>query len=247
MFTGKRLFFSLGFLFLIIIMVWVTWYFTIVRPKLIAEPVMRDNTKLQIATDDTVDAAVIKKSPIVENTQENDTSKTHKRPKAMSQSGHEGIENATSLRKQKESDSLTHHPDESNDHNHKDLSVEKMEEARKYIETVRNELNEFEARINELKKHSEIRNTELANHLNTLSAKEQQAYFDNIRSGKVLEKMPPNFFESARVNMQSKDYSEEAIDEVLGLFKQEGQNFASEAGAKRHLEKLKKYGFEPKF
>ena len=80
----------------------------------------------------------------------------------------------------------------------------------------------MKARINELKKHSEIRNKEIANHLNSLSAKEQQAYFENIRSGKVLEEMPPNFFESARVNMQSKEYSEEyseeAIDVVLGSF-----------------------------
>ena len=65
---------------------------------------------------------------------------------------------------------------------------------------------------------SEIRNEELANHLNSLSAKEQQAYFENIRSGKVLEEMPPNFFESARENMQSKEYSDEVIDKVLRRF-----------------------------
>ena len=107
--------------------------------------------------------------------------------------------------------------------------------------------------MNELKKHAEIRNKELANHLNSLSAKEQQAYFENIRSGKVLEELPPNFFELARVNLQSKEYSEEAIfkeeaiDKVLRGFKQEIQKFASEAGAKRHLEKLRAHGFEPKF
>ncbi|RKU29603.1 hypothetical protein C6497_05555 [Candidatus Poribacteria bacterium] len=141
----------------------------------------------------------------------------------------------------------THRPDDSNGHNHKDLSAEEMDKERKYMETVNNKLSVFKARINEFKKHSEIRNKENANHLNSLSAEEQQVYFENIRSGKVLEEMPPNFFESARVNMQSKEYSEEAIDEVLGSFKQVIQNFASEAGAKRHLEKLRDPGFEPKF
>ena len=141
----------------------------------------------------------------------------------------------------------THHLDDSNGHNHKDLSAEEMDKKRKYLETIDNKLNEIKAGIDEVKKQSEIRNKEIANHLNSLSAEEQQAYFENIRSGKVLEEMPPNFFESLRVNGQSKGYSEETIDEVLELFKQQIQNFASEAGAKRHLEMLRDHGFVPKF
>ena len=78
-----------------------------------------------------------------------------------------------------------------------------------------NKLNEIKAGIDEVKKQSEIRNKEIANHLNSLSAEEQQAYFENIRSGKVLEEMPPNFFESLRVNGQSKEYSEEYSEETI--------------------------------
>ena len=241
MFTWKRLFLSLGFLFLIVIIGWTTWYFTVVRPKLIEDPITLYNTKSQITTDETSDVATVetsqgqKFSPV----EDDDTTDTHVES--------EGSVNTLPDSVSEVLNQHTHHPDESNDSNHKDLSAEEMDKERKYLETVKNELNELKARINELKKHSEIRNKEIANHLNSLSAEEQQAYFDNIRSGKVLEEIPPNFFESARANMLSKGNSEEAIDMFLEGFKQEIQKFASEAGAKRHLEKLRAHGFEPKF
>lgn len=68
-----------------------------------------------------------------------------------------------------------------------------------------------------------------------------------MHTPQVLEEMPPDFFELARINLQSKEYSEETIDKVLGLFKQEIQKYASEAGARRHLEKLRAHGFVSKF
>ena len=238
MFTLKRLFLSLGFLFLIVIIGWTTWYFTIVRPKLIGDPITLYNTKSQTTADETSDVATVETSQGQKLSQEeeddDDTTDAH-------------VESEGSVNTLPDSVSEVLEQHESNDSNHKDLSAEEMDKERKYLETIDNKINEFRARINEFKKHSEIRNKEIANHLNSLSAEEQQAYFENIRSGKVLEEMPPNFFESARVNGQSKGYSEETIDEVLELFKQQIQNFASEAGAKRHLEKLRAHGFEPKF
>jgi len=235
MFTWKRLFLSLGFLFLTVIIGWAIWYSAIVRPKLIAEPVMRYNTESQTTMENTSDAASVETSQgqkISQEEDDDDTTDTHVDTHVES----EGSVNT-----------LPDSVDDSNGHNHKDLSAEEMDKKRKYLETVDNQLNEFKARIDEFKKQSEIRNKEIANHLNSLSAEEQQAYFENIRSGKVLEEMPPNLFESLRVNGQSKGYSEETIDEVLELFKQQIQNFASEAGAKRHLEKLRDHGFVPKF
>ncbi len=242
MFTWKRLFLSLGFLFLIVIIGWTTWYFTIVRPKLIAEPVMRYNTESQTTMENTSDAASVETSQgqkISQEEDDDDTTDTHAES--------EGSVNTLPDSVSEVLNQHTHHPDDSNGHNHKDLSAEEMDKKRKYLETVDNKINEFRVRINEGKKHSEIRNKEIANHLNSLSAEEQQAYFENIRSGKVLEEMPPNFYESAKVNMRSKGHSEETIDEVLELFKQQIQNFASEAGAKRHLEMLRDHGFVPKF
>ena len=162
----------------------------------------------------------------------------------------DATENAASL-VSKESNQHTHRSDKPND---EEISAEElakkkteMERQRRELEAYKVRVNEIGATLNELNKHSEIRNKEIANHLNSLSPKEQQAYFENIRSGKVLEEMAPNFFESARVNMQSRGYSEETIDKVLKDFKQEIQKFASEAGAKRHLEKLRTHGFNPKF
>ncbi|RKU12397.1 hypothetical protein C6501_11115 [Candidatus Poribacteria bacterium] len=242
MFTWKRLFLSLGFLFLIVIIGWTTWYFTIVRPKLIAEPVMRYNTESQTTMENTSDAASVETSQGQKISQEEDDDDT---TDTLVES--EGSVNTLPDSVSEVLNQHTHHPDDSNGHNHKDLSAEEMDKERKYLETIDNKINEFRARVNEINKDSEIRNTELANHLNSLSAEEQQAYFENIRSGKVLEEMPPNLFESLRVNGQSKGYSEEAIDEVLELFKQQIQNFASEAGAKRHLEMLRDHGFVPKF
>ena len=244
MLTWKRFFLASCILCVTVIMGWTTWYFVIVRPKLIGDPITLYNTKPQITRDDTSDVATVETSQGQKISQEDDDDTTDTHAES------EGSVNTAPL----VSEGLkqhTHHPDDSNGHNHKDLNAEEMDKERKHMETARNELNEMKARINELKKYSEIRNKEIANHLNSLSAKEQQAYFENIRSGKVLEEMPPNFFESARVNMQSKEYSEEyseeAIDIVLGSFKQAIQKFASEAGAKRHLEKLRAHGFEPKF
>ena len=220
---------------------WTTWYLCVVRPQSVEKPSIKVfNTKSTRTADDAPDVATVETSQGQKLSQEDDdTTDTHVES--------EGSVNTLPDSVSEVLDQHTHHPDDSNGHNHKDLSAEEMDKERKYLETVDNELNELKARINELKKHSEIRNKEIANHLNSLSAKEQQAYFENIRSGKVLEEMPPNFFESARVNMQSKGYSEEVIDEGLRLFKQEIQKFASEAGSKRHLEKLRNLGFKPKF
>ena len=246
MFTWKRFFLSLGFLFLIVIIGWSTWYFTTVRPKLIGDSIVLYKTESEKIVDETPDAASVETSQ-GQKISRDDTTDTH--------ADSEDTENTALPLVSEKLKQHTHHPDKSNDSNHKDLSAEEMDKEREYLETARNELNEIKARINELKKHSEIRNKEIANHLNSLSAEEQQAYFENIRSGKVLEEMPPNFFESAKAHLLSKEYEyseeaidkEEVIDKVLELFKQEIQKFASEAGAKRHLEKLRAHGFEPKF
>ena len=243
MFTWKRIFLAAGILCVTVIMGWATWYFCVVRPKLTAEPTIKVfNAKSTRTADDAQDVASVETSQGQKISQEEDDDDT---TDTLVES--EGSVNTLPDSVSEVLNQHTHHPDDSNGHNHKDLSAEEMDKKRKYLETIDNKLNEIKAGIDEVKKQSEIRNKEIANHLNSLSAEEQQAYFENIRSGKVLEEMPPNFFESARVNGQSKGYSEETIDEVLELFKQQIQNFASEAGAKRHLEKLREHGFKPKF
>ena len=245
MFTWKRFFLASCILCVIVIIGWTTWYFTIVHPKLIRESAMQYNynTESRIAANDTPDAASVETSQGPKISQEEGET-VDKHPEG------EGPENAASLVSEK-LNQHTHHSDRSND---EELSAEElvkkkaeMESERKELEAYKDRVNETRARLNELNKHAEIQNKELANHLNSLSAKEQQAYFESIRSGKVLEELPPDFFELARANLLSKEFSEETIDKVLRGFKQEIQKYASEAGAKRHLEKLRAHGFEPKF
>ncbi len=241
MLTWKRIFLASSILCVTVIIGWTTWYLCIVRPQLVEKPAIKINAKNTRTVDDTPDVTTAKTSQGQKFSQEDDdtTADTHVESEESVNTLPDSVSEALKQH--------THHQDESHDHNHKELNAKEMEKERKYLENVKSEFNELKAKINELKKHSEKRNTEIANYLNSLSAEEQQVYFENIRSGKVLEEMPSNFFESARANLKSEKYSEEAIDEVLGSFKQEIQNFASEAGAKKHLEKLRDHGFVPKF
>ena len=245
MFTWKRLFLSLGFLFLIVIIGWTTWYFTIVRPKLIGEPITLYNTKSQITADDTSDTAVIERSHIEKNTQEDGTTETHKDLKSINQSVREGAETAAASPTQ---EGTNQHAHAAGTHSHSEEEwAKELKEMEEFSETVRKRLASANAQLKLLNESRKKRLYEKANELNSLSAEEQQAYFDNIRSGKVLEELPPDFFESARAYMLSKGNSEEAIDMVLKGLKQKMQEYASEAGAKRHLEELRAHGFEPKF
>ncbi len=54
--------YSVGILAIVVVLGWTTWYFAIVHPKLIAEPIIRYNTESQIAADNTPDATSVKTS-----------------------------------------------------------------------------------------------------------------------------------------------------------------------------------------
>ena len=241
MFTWKRLIIGSTFLVLLVIIGWTTWYFSVIYPKLTGKPVTIYNTKSQITTENTSDAASVEKSQREKNTQEDYTVETHKHPEIVSHPEREGAENAAASPTQKESDQHAH---SSETHQR---SEEELTEWAKELKEIEEFIAGANARLKLLNESREKRLYEKANELNSLSAEEQQAYFDNIRSGNVLEELPPDFFELAKANMLSKGNSEEAIDIVLEGFKQRMQEYASEAGAKRHLEDLRAHGFEPKF
>ena len=245
MFTWKRLFFSLGFLFLTVIIGWATWYFTIVRPKLIAEPVMRYNTESQTTMENTSDAAVAGKSHIKKDTQEDNTVQTHKHPENVSQSKREGSKNIASSPAQKESDQQAH---SSKTHPHNDEEwAKELKEIEEFSEIVRERTAGVKARLKLMEENRAKRMYEKANRLNSLSAEEQQAYFDNMRDGKEVAKILPNFFEALRNNAKTLDIPDEITDTFVENFKQRMQERTSEAGVKRHLEELRAHGFKPKF
>ena len=250
MFTPKRLFFSLGFLFLTVIIGWTTWNFIIVRPKLIGNPIVRYNTESQITTNDTVDAAVIEKSQIGKNIKEHDTSETHKEPKVMSQSVREENKNTTASSTQKESDKYTDYPPKSND---KKLTAEELAkrraEAKMIIKNYKIQVNELLNSTNELKKQSERskasynRNemrAKLVKRLNSLSAEEQKAYFEDIKSGKAID--------DALEKMMTAFKEEGIPDSFIGVyFELLKPQLAQKFDAEKHLEELRADGFKPKF
>ena len=245
MFTWKRIFLSLGFLFLTVIIGWTTWYFVIIHPKLIAEPVMRYNTKSQIITDEKSDAAVAGKSHIEKNTQEDDIGQAHKHSEVVSQSKREGAENAAASPTQKEANQHVHSL-ETHPHNDEEWAKE-LKEIEEFSEIVRERTAGVKAQLKLLNESKKKRLYKKANELNSLSAEEQQAYFDNMRDGKEVAKILPNFFRTLRNNVQTLDIPDEIMDTFIENFKQRMRERTSEAGVKRHLEELRAHGFEPKF
>jgi len=245
MFTWKRLFLSLGFLFLTAIMGWTTWYFAIVRPKLIAEPVIRYNTKSQITEDDRVDTAG-EKSQISKNA----TAETHKDLKDRSQSVREGNKNATASLTQKESDKHTEHPDKSNGKKLSDEELAKRKaDAERILKHFRTQIDELRYSTNELKKESErfkasynqneIR-AKLVKRLNSLSAEDQKAYFEDIKSGKAVD----DALETMKTTFKEGGIPDSFTEVFLELLKPQ---FSGESYAEKHLEELRAHGFEPKF
>lgn len=245
MFTWKRLFFSLGSLFMIVIIGWAAWYFAIVRHKLITEPIIRYNTESQITMDDTSDAAVAGKSHIKKNIQEDNTVQTHKDPRVVSQSKREGSEKAASSPTQKAANQHAH-SSETHQHNDEEWAKE-LKEIEEFSKIVRERTASVKATLKLMEEDSEKRLYEKANELNLLSAEEQQAYFENMRDGKEVEKILPNFFEILRNNAQSMGISDEITNTFIENFKQRLQETTPEAWVKRHLEELRAHGFEPKF
>ena len=204
---------------------------------------MRYNTESQITTDDTSGAAAVKTSQIEKNTQEDNTTETHKHPEVVSHPEREGAENASPT--QKESDQQTH-PSETHQHSEEEWAKE-LKEIEEFSEIVRERTAGVKAQLELIEDSREKRFYEKANRLNSLSAEEQQAYFNNIRSGKELAEIPSNFFEILRNNVQTAGIPDEITDTFIENFKQMIRESTSEAGVKRHLEELRAHGFEPKF
>ena len=171
MLTWKRFFLASCILCVTVIMGWTIWYLCVVHPQSNVKPTIKAfNTKNARTAEDTPDDASVETSQEQKISQEGETVDRHA----------EGAESTAPL-VSKELNQHTHHSDKPND---EELSAEELaekkaeiERERKELEAYKDRINELGATLNELNKHSEIRNKELASHLNSLSAKEQQAYF----------------------------------------------------------------------
>lgn len=246
MFTRKHIILGLILSFLTVIIGWTTWYFVIVRPKLIAEPIIWYNTKSQITTDDKVNTAAGEKSQI----RKIGTAGTHKSPKVRSQSVREGNKNTTASSTQKEPDKYTDHPHKSND---KELTAEELAKRKAEIEeevkNIKNQLNELNFSFDVIKKQAvrlkassnkdEIR-SKLVERLNSLSAEEQKAYFEDIKSGKAID----DALEKMRTAFKEEGIPDSFIGVYFELLKPQ---LAQKFDAEKHLEELRADGFKPKF
>ena len=238
MFTWKRLFFSLGFMFLILIIGWTTWYITIVRPKIISEPVIIYNVKEPKAAEKNADTLVVKTSEKKDNIQADDAN-------GVSQSKVVQRNNTSAQTKQKSDENK--HSSETHQHSKEDL--EKWAKEIKELEDMEEVINEkfalFQADLRNIEKRSQRRLNEKANMLNSLSVEEQQAYFDNMRNGHA--EISSNYFESIQNTAQSAGIPNLLTSVFLEDFRQRIREGISAEGVREHLEELRAHGFKPKF
>lgn len=103
-------------------------------------------------------------------------------------------------------------------------------------------------RANRVKKDVEQRYYKVADKLNDLSAEEQQAYFEDYRRGQPAaeEFIRSVFVEKARTEAAAQGYSEQ-MEVLLSQMEKEVLGTTDEQRVKQHIEKLREYGFEPKF
>ncbi|MDE0482639.1 MAG: hypothetical protein OXI67_08695 [Candidatus Poribacteria bacterium] len=243
MFTWKRLFFSLGFLFFVVIIGWTTWYITIVRPKIISEPVVIYNVKEPKAAKKTTDTLVVKSSEKKNNIQADGD--TNKPQNGESQSKVVKEKNDSVETKQKLDQNK--HSSETHQHSKEDLArwAKEIKELEDMEEVINEKLVYIQADLRNIEKRSQRRLQEKANRLNSLSAEEQQAYFDNMRNG--LAEIPSDYFDSIQNTAQSAGIPDLLTSFFLEDFRQIIREGISEEEVREHLEELRAHGFKPKF
>ena len=101
---------------------------------------------------------------------------------------------------------------------------------------------------NKSKKKLEQKYYELADKLNAFSVEEQQAYFEDYRNQQPAAKefIRSTFFEKARTEAETQGYSEQ-MEVILSQMEQRLLGTTDEQIVKQHIDKLREYGFEPKF
>lgn len=244
MLKWKHIILSLGIIFFIVIIGGTTWYITIIRPKTISEPVVIYNVKEPKVSENTTETLLVKTFEKKDNIQADDA-EAKKLQNGMSQSKVVQRNNASAQTKQK-SEQNKHSP-ETHQHSKEDLArwAKEIKELEDREKVIHEKFALFQANLRNIEKRSQRRLNEKANRLNSLSAEEQQAYFDNMRNG--LPELPSDFFESIRNSAQSAGIPNLLTDIFLKDFRQRIRESVSEEGVREHFEELRTHGFKPKF
>ena len=123
-----------------------------------------------------------------------------------------------------------------------------VEEFQASLEKRKTRLQELQNSLQDIKKRDEARQYELAKRLNSLSAEKQLAYFEEeYLSGKTIAKeFMSAFFGRLNTEGAARGYSEQT-EKLIEAIKQAIPETTDEEMINQHIEKLRKYGFKPKF
>ena len=126
--------------------------------------------------------------------------------------------------------------------------LNKIEEAQSLIRETQQQRDDLFGRLNRLIEKDDQRQYALAKKLNSLSAEEQFAYFEEYRRETVDAKefLNSTLFEKARTEAEAQGYSVQ-MEVILNQIEETIQETTDEERVKQHIEKLREYGFEPKF
>lgn len=143
--------------------------------------------------------------------------------------------------------------------NDEELAKEKSEQERARIQAKiravraslseqQNTLKKVKEKYNVVAKDIDQRNYILAERLNALSAEEQRAYFEEeYLSGKAeAEQFISAFFERLKSKAVAQSYSAQT-EKLIEQMKQSMPKISDEERINQRIEKLREYGFEPKF
>ncbi len=125
---------------------------------------------------------------------------------------------------------------------------EAIEEAQSLIRETQQQRDDLFGRLNRLIEKDDQRQYALAKKLNSLSVEEQSAYFEEYRRETVNAKefLNSTFFEKVRTEAEVQGYSAQ-MEVILNQIEETIQETTDEERVKQHIEKLREYGFEPKF
>ena len=126
--------------------------------------------------------------------------------------------------------------------------LNKIEEAQSLIRETQQQRDDLFGHLNRLIEKDDQRQYALAKKLNSLSVEKQQAYFEDYRSQLPAAKefIRSTLFENARTEAGSQEYSGQ-MEKIISQIVQTIQETPDEERVKQHIEKLREYGFEPKF
>ena len=248
--SWKRIALSLGVLFLIVISGLCYLSFDSRRKSKepvkiyrVTEPVKKD-TSSDTTKNDTHSNSNYQKGP--------ETAETHPSTKSVSTpsvdpntTSGESAQQGSDLKTAQQNDEVSSKEETEQKKEEIQAEIRRLEDS---MRETQNSLAHIIKKHNTFKKNYEQKYYELADKLNSLSVEEQQAHFEDFRNQLPAAKefIRSTLFENARTEAVSQEYSEQ-MEKIISQIVQTIQEIPDEQGVKQYIEKLREYGFKPKF